>query len=36
MILVDAATIDRLNILQATLQGMADALAGPAGAPRGP
>lgn len=28
VILVDAATIDRLNILQATLQGMADALAG--------
>ncbi len=28
VILVDAATIDRLNILQATLQGMAEALAG--------
>ena len=28
VILVDAATVDRLNILQATLQGMAEALAG--------
>ncbi len=34
VILVDAATIDRLNILQATLQGMAEALAGLLPAPR--